>query len=170
MAQRIVDMVAKKINANNGIKIPECSTQNIKLSGGKINETDLSDFIKNKTLEGNNLSLSSKETETLVYRFGSNVDEVFKIISSHKENYKNELPLFIFAQLHYCVEKEMCTTPSDFFIRRTGALYFDVESVKQLYYPVTLYMLRLFGWTDQVTKKYLQEIQVNLSEIDALKK
>ena len=36
------------------------------------------------------------------------------------------------AELHYGINYEMITSPMDFFIRRTGRLYFDIESIPLL--------------------------------------
>ncbi len=168
MAQRIVDLVAKKITATQHKKIPECSTQNISLSGGKINAAKFSDFIMLKIAEGSAAGLSQKEVSVLTHRFGSNIDEVFKIILHHKENYTGELPLFIFSQLIYCIENEMCVTPSDFFIRRTGALYFDIQTLKQWKKQVVSQMQESLGWNAMLTERYSKELEHALSEIAKL--
>ena len=54
----------------------------------------------------------------------------------------------------------MCYTPSDFFIRRTGALYFDIETVKMWETPLLVYMKNIMGWDDLLTAKFDVELQM----------
>ena len=171
MAQRIVNIVAKKMLANEGTKIPECSTQTILLSGGKINnKIKFSEFVINKTLKGISLGLTTTEAETLIYRYGSNVDEIYEIIASHKEKPATELPLLLLAQLIYCIEREMCTTPVDFFVRRTSSLYFDIDLVKKWGDALVLQMQKLMGWDNELTAHFKKELENQLAEADIIKK
>ncbi len=162
MAQRIVDLVVKKMEEQNGIKIAQCSTQTIPVSGGKIN-SDFYEFLKSKIAKGIALGLSVQEAEILAYRYGSNVDELFEIIRSQKQT--NELPLNLTAELIYSIEKEMCVTPSDFFVRRTSALYFDIEKVKKFKEPMVKYMQDLLGWSDELKERFDMELREVLEEV-----
>lgn len=158
MAQRIVDLIAKKIKNSEGKKIAECSTATIALSGGKITDKGtFDDFVKNKILKGKVLGIDSKEIEMLVNRYGSNIDTIFSIVDKLKTE-DSEIPLIIRAQLHYCIEHEMCSTPNDFFIRRTGALYFDIKTVLKWANPVLLYMKEIMQWDDTLTAKLDKEL------------
>jgi glycerol-3-phosphate dehydrogenase len=168
MAQRIVDRVAKKITDNEGRQIPPCTTQNIPLSGGELNKgISFTDFVKHKVEEGISLGLSHKEAEGLVYRYGSNVDRLYRIIASQN---KSDLPLDLHAQLIYCVENELCVTPSDLLIRRTGALYFDIETVKRWNSTIVAHMQQMMNWNSELTERFTKELQAALNEIEELKK
>lgn len=170
MAQRIVDIVAKKITAKEGRLIPKCDTQNIPLSGGKINKgISFQKFVKNKVQEGINLGLSGKEAESLVYRYGSNVEELYRIIVSHNDKSGNDLPLTLRAQLIYCVENEMCLTPSDYLIRRTSSLYFDIDTVQKYGRAVVKEMQNLLGWTDELTERFAKDLRSAVEEAEKIK-
>jgi glycerol-3-phosphate dehydrogenase len=160
MAKRIVDTIADKIHSAEGKKIPECSTDRIKLSGGKI-ISSLEELMKSKLQEGLSLGLSESEISSLINRYGSNINELYTIASQLK-NTKHELPLFLQIQLIYAIENEMCVSPCDFFIRRTGMLYFDINSVKQWKNPVILYIKDKLLWTDELTRKFELELQTQL--------
>jgi len=160
MAQRIVDRIAKKIKITEGKNIPKCTTEKMALSGGKVGgAAKFSDFVKNKLIRGQELGLTRSETEMLLNRYGSNTDALFTILEKLKKEEQNPLPLLLCAQLHYCIENEMCTTPSDFFIRRISALYFDIETVKMWETPLLLYMKNILGWDDALTAKFDAELQ-----------
>lgn len=135
MAQRIVDTVAQKMKAG-GRNVPECTTDKIHISGGKI-EGSFAEFVKRKIQEGISVGLSSEEAKLLASKYGSNVDEVFKLYSACRDG---SLPRVMQARLKYAVENEMCVTAEDFFIRRTGMMYFDIASVKKYESALAEYM------------------------------
>jgi glycerol-3-phosphate dehydrogenase len=160
MAQRIVDLIAKKIKIKEGKTIVQCSTATIALSGGKMLPTGtFDDLIKNKSQKGKTLGIDSKEVELLINRYGSNIDSIFSSVEKLKTE-QSEIPLIIRAQLHYCIEHEMCSTPNDFFIRRTGALYFDIKTVEKWAHPVLLYMKEIMKWDDALTAKMDNDLHV----------
>jgi glycerol-3-phosphate dehydrogenase len=165
MAQRVVDIVAKKYLNSEKINIADCPTDKIQLSGGKINkELSFSAFVKSKIAHGLTLGLSISETKKLINRYGSNVDELYTIIEKLKEE-RIELPILLRAQLIYAIEKEMCVTPSDFFIRRTALLYFDIETVKKYRAELFLYMKTLLLWNNELANKFTQELENTIQEI-----
>ena len=157
--------IAQKYLANQKSKIADCDTHKIQLSGGKIDKLiTFSEFVKSKMGEGLVLGLSINETEQLITRYGSNVNELYSIIEKIKEE-KSNLPVSLRAQLIYAIEKEMCITPSDFFIRRTGLLYFDIESVKKYKTELCLYMKDLLMLTDELSNKFYTELDKSTHEI-----
>ncbi|HEX7415343.1 MAG TPA: glycerol-3-phosphate dehydrogenase/oxidase [Bacteroidia bacterium] len=165
MAQRVVDIVAKKQAISEKINRADCTTDKIQLSGGKINKgLGFSEFIKSKTTQGLALGLTANEAEKLINRYGSNINELYSIVEKLKEE-KSELPVLLRAQLMYAVEKEMCVTPSDFFIRRTALLYFDIETVRKYSMQLTLYMKNLLAWNDKLANRFSDELEKSIAEI-----
>ena len=170
MAERVVNKVAEKISEEEGKQIPSCTTHLIQLSGGKIEASQsFSEFLISKTNQGINLGLFVDESKALALRYGSNVDTVHQIIESLKNEY-SELPSSLRAQLLYSIQYEMCTSPSDFFIRRTGMFYFDMEAVKRLKSLITQYMQTILLWDDNVVKNYAAELDRYINEIEMLHK
>jgi glycerol-3-phosphate dehydrogenase len=168
MAQRIVDKLGEKIYKQEGKTISKCITHGIQLSGGKINNfSNFSQFLEFQKAQGVSLGISAKDSETLIYRYGSNVTEIYNIIKELK-NEKYELPISIRAQLVYAVQHEMCVTISDFLIRRTGSLYFNIEMVKQWKASILQYMQALLLWNDELTSRFDAELQKAVDEIEML--
>ena len=161
MAQNIVDLIAKRIDKAEHKKLPTCNTDKILLSGGKIGAINFLDFIKNKTPLLLALGLNSEEAQKVIYRYGSEIDELCTIAKAlnTKEDTNHYLPLFIRAELVYAIENEMCLTPSDFFIRRTGMLYFKIDSVKKYRVALITYMQHLLCWDNVLTEKYNRELE-----------
>ncbi|MFL5753543.1 MAG: glycerol-3-phosphate dehydrogenase/oxidase [Bacteroidia bacterium] len=168
MAERAVDKVAGKIAVNQTKEIPGCNTQFITLPGGNTGNNNEA-FVKSKTAQGIALGLSQKEAETLIRRYGSNVDEVYEIIHSQKNATGIDLPITLWAQLRYCIEKEMCLGPSDFFVRRTGMLYFDIEIAERWKNAALSYLQSEMKWDDTLKEKYKKEFEQELNRVKDLK-
>ncbi len=155
MAERIVDLIGKKMKQAGGKTLPPCTTENIALSGGKSGgAAGFPDFVKNKLIQARQLGLTAAEGELMINRYGSNIDSLYAVIEKLKKEEQNTIPLLLRAQLHYSITEEMCCSPADFFIRRTGALYFDIETVKRWETPLLLYMKNLMNWDDALTAKF----------------
>ncbi|MBA3665038.1 MAG: FAD-dependent oxidoreductase [Bacteroidetes bacterium] len=169
MAQRIVDLISTKMKPL-GKHVQECTTHHISLSGGKLpSHVTFKDFAKTKIAEGSDYGLTAKEAEVLLYRFGTNIDILYSIINSTKSTYNSQLPLVVYAQLMYCVEYELCMTPSDFFIRRTGFLYFDISTMKQWSEAVVTHMQKTLGWSEELKTLYEKELGTALEEAERIK-
>ena len=110
------------------------------------------------------LGLTNPEAECLVSRYGSNSDKLFAIVERLKHQ-EHALPLFLRAQLLYSIEEEMCFTPADFFIRRTGALYFDIDSARRWKEPVAAFMQHHIGWNDALAERFNKELQKAIDEV-----
>jgi glycerol-3-phosphate dehydrogenase len=165
MAQRVVDIVVKNHLISEKTNLSDCTTDKIQLSGGKINkELSFSAFVKSKTAHGLTLGLSINETEKLINRYGSNIDELYTIIENLKGE-RSELPILLRAQLIYAIEKEMCVTPADFFIRRTALLYFAIETVKKYKAELSSYMKDLLFWNNELADRFNAELEKTIQEI-----
>ena len=165
MAQRITDIIAKRISTEYNKKIADCTTQHIQLSGGKLDrETNFNDFAKQKINEGLALSLTTTESELLINRYGSNIDIIFSIIQHLNNTETSLIPVSLRAQIRYSIEHEMCVAPSDFFIRRTGALYFDIALVKKWKVDLSLYLQNQLSWGDDLMKLFDLELQKAIDE------
>ncbi|QOS99346.1 glycerol-3-phosphate dehydrogenase/oxidase [Brevibacterium sp. JNUCC-42] len=148
MAERIVDLLAEQFKAEGRGTYPRCTTDHIRLSGGDVGGAEkFGTFKKEKVKEGVMLGLSAQEAEQLVLRYGSNVSRIFSRISEHDaEMTETGLPKHVFGPLLYAIEEEMATTPEDFFVRRTGALYFNMQGVREWKEPVIAYMAQKLDW------------------------
>ncbi|GIO39209.1 glycerol-3-phosphate dehydrogenase [Paenibacillus antibioticophila] len=74
------------------------------------------------------------------------------------------LPLEAEVPLQYAMAEEMAVTPGDFFIRRTGALLFDIAWVRRYQDPVIRYMAKTCGWPPETEERYRQELERELRE------
>ena len=92
-------------------------------------------------------------------RYGSNARELFVYAKEASQKNQPSLPPTLYAMLKYAVEQEMAVRPVDFFIRRTGALYFQIDWVKKWKDPVLEWMKQEFGWNGTETDRYREELE-----------
>jgi glycerol-3-phosphate dehydrogenase len=165
MAERVTDLVVSRFKKS-GINYPGCTTDKIKVSGGKVGGAgNFSGFIKEKIKSGMEAGVSEEAARNLAERYGSNVEKLFEVIKSSAEEAKKfKLPLTLYAQLVYAIDEEMTLTPADFFIRRTSAFYFNIEWVKQWKDAVIIFMANYLGWDETRKNQYKEELETYLKE------
>lgn len=156
MAEKIADIVGKEL----GINKP-CITANIKLSGGDFGGSqNLTKFLEEKTKEGVQLGLSAEEARKLANLYGTNVIRVYEIIRIMGDEAKRyQLTPAIFAALVYGIEEEMVAAPVDFFNRRSSAIFFNINWVRQWKEPVLNYMKQRFNWTDEQSNFHSSKVE-----------
>jgi len=162
MAERIVDLVSKKYEKRYDKKFKEIKTHNIVLSGGKFKNFKEVLTYQNKIFEKLKLYGFSKiDADYLVHNYGKQTDVILKKFEELREiNPKIRLAK---AELWFCLQYEMVQTPLDFFIRRTGRLYFDIESVKTLKEPILSEFMTVFNWDNIVLEKYRADLDTAIN-------
>ena len=160
MAENIVNHVAEKLQAQSSAIVAGCKTKKLSISGGDYGGSELfPSFLRNKVREGIALGLPEKKAEQLTYRYGSNVDHIYANIRLYKtEAIKKGLPIELLGELLYTMEYEMVTKPEDFFIRRTGALFFDINWVNQWKDPVIAFMAHRLQWSNELKQRYIEDL------------
>ncbi len=168
MAQRIVDKISVKMKRDYNKKIGDCVTQDIHLSGGEIAlGKAFSNFISSHIDIGKKLGLTASESISIIHRYGSNVVAIFKNIDELK-NETHSLPLLLRAQIKYAVNFEMCTSVSDFMVRRTAMFYFDMPSVQQWKNDIRDYIQLLQPLNEATLTHFDTELNDKLNSIKSL--
>ncbi|MBM7608849.1 glycerol-3-phosphate dehydrogenase [Lysinibacillus composti] len=154
MAEEIVDKIVKRHRFKHA---QDCETKYLLLSGAKgLNSQNFNDYVANKAKVGEAAGIEYEEAKRLVRRYGTNVDRVFEYARTLE---LNGLPKALHAELLYAIYHEMIYTPSDFFIRRTGQLYFNIEQVERFKEAVLDIMQEIIGYSD--SEKLFYQIQLD---------
>lgn len=161
MAERIVDLVIGELSKETGKAYPACQTSKVPLSGGKVGgSAGFQAYKKQMIQQGKRLGLSDSSAEWLVRHYGSNVERIYELYSTHKqEMLRSEMDEAIFLALIYGLEDEMVVTPEDFFIRRTGALFFRMDWVQKWKPSVLQYMKDYFAWQESDREHYHDSLE-----------
>ncbi len=150
MAERVVNQVVKflqKEQPEQYKKLEPCTTDKIRISGGDFDsKRALKTFIKKRTGEVTQIGLTKAQVVDLVYKYGTNVDiiiekayELYAEVSDAKERLQ-------IAEMWYGIHYEMCNNLCDYLVRRTGRLYFERDSLPELYPFIADEMAKEFGW------------------------
>ncbi len=158
MAERVVNRIAKKMEEDFETEIGESTTIQIPLCG--------SDFKKSKHVKRYIKEIFERIKEDgfaqynawfLVTNYGIQTETILENYSKLEEGDK-EVRMAL-AELQFGIDYEMVLNPMDFFIRRTGRLYFDIDSVQSLMEPVLEEFKRVFGVDDEQILIWKEELQ-----------
>ncbi|WP_299667053.1 glycerol-3-phosphate dehydrogenase/oxidase [uncultured Polaribacter sp.] len=162
MAERIVDLVAKKYERRFDKEFEAIKTKEIVLSGGTFANSEevksYIDAIHNRIAE---VGFDEKDAKYLVYNYGKQTDVVlqkyddFSLEMSEESDQKK----MIKAEVLFCIENEMTCTPTDFFMRRTGRLFFDMQSVILHKEFVFSLFEKTFSWDKKTAEMHQQELE-----------
>lgn len=158
MAETVVDLIGRLHQEKAGTNLPACQTKNMPISGGHVNgSAGFPAFIRTKAAEGPRHGISKETAEQWVRMYGSNIDRLYGWADEARQ--QNEtLPLEVLVPLRYSLEEESVVKPQDFFIRRTGALFFRIDWVRKWKEDVIRYMASYFGWDETLQQKYSSEM------------
>ncbi|UOQ48412.1 glycerol-3-phosphate dehydrogenase/oxidase [Gracilibacillus caseinilyticus] len=164
MAEHVVNVIHDKmVEAERKVFYPS-DTKKLPISGGDVGGSKgFKQFKEEQIPKGVELGMTTEEAEMLVQRYGSNVEAVFDYYQQATKN-EAELAPLTSAMLSYSLEHEAACKPVDFFIRRTGALFFDINWVKQEKDAVIKEMEQQLAWTAIQTEEYTKELDQLLYE------
>ncbi len=165
MAEKVVDQVCHKLKHK-----ASCNTETLTLSGGDFaNDEAVNTFTHQRIGEVRQLNIPAAEIASLVWKYGSNTDAIiehaFELFPSVQDGPK----ALLMAEVWYGVEHEMCLSLSDFIIRRTGRLYFERETLAQLYPAIATYQGQLLGWDEAKRQAEISQFEQAYQEVLAFK-
>ncbi|MYL70050.1 FAD-dependent oxidoreductase [Halobacillus litoralis] len=166
MAQTAVDLVRDQLMEEQGIRYSDSETKNMPISGGDVGGSKGFKKYKEERVQiGESLGVTKEDAEKLIQLYGSNVDKVFNNFKDRKEEAAQEgVDPVVFAQLVYALEDEMTYKPVDFFIRRTAALFFNIQWVRDHKTSVINYMAKALNYSEQQKQEYTEELDQLLEE------
>ncbi|MEH7222744.1 glycerol-3-phosphate dehydrogenase/oxidase [Bacillus sp. JJ1566] len=167
MAETVVDKVGNLLEEEGTTGIKPCQTKDMAISGGSVGGSKkYPGFVAEKVEQlVKEFQLTYEEAEKLTRLYGSNIDIVKEIMAESKDK-ANEvgLPLHILASLEYGIQYEMVTKPIDFLIRRTGAMFFNIDWVNQWKKQIVAHMAERFNWTEEEKERYEVEVESSIKD------
>jgi glycerol kinase len=164
MAHRVIDAVLKTMNESHKAKLKKSFTETISL---------VSPILKS-TSEVNTYTASIEKKMTqfgitdpyqawyLCTTYGKQSD----IIIEKSKGFKNKdvLERLIRAEFWYCIHFEMTNSLADFFVRRTGRLYFNINSIQKYKYLVLKDCIQYLDWEEQRVKEEKAALEMLLKD------
>ena len=160
MAKRAVDtMLEIRSDSNSIYKEFKSKTRKIKLPGNSFKGAKSVEKYKKKLSE-QFPNHAPSDVHYLVDLYG---DQSEWLLQS-SENYGEYPSPILAAELHFSIQFEKTLHLRDFFIYRTGRLFFKIQSVKENMEWVSKEMQKSFNWSEKVMKEELSELQKDLDE------
>lgn len=167
MALEIVDLIAKKLRKSSDKIIYKSGTNTIYLTEDHFgNYRNVKRYVKKTAKRLAERGLGPKHAEYLVFNYGK---QAKVILNSIKKSTKDPDETLMMAELDFCLEHEMVLSTMDFLERRTGRLYFDIESVMKYHKKVHNKMAKVRAWDDARKRRDGKIIQDAISNTLAFK-
>ncbi|MFD1956423.1 glycerol-3-phosphate dehydrogenase/oxidase [Paenibacillus thailandensis] len=165
MAETVTDRLVADLKAEGRGPFAACATRTLPISGGDVGgSAKLPAFVASMQEKGVSLGLSASSAKWLAARYGSNAPKLFDRIKKWSPDLPSAhgLPADVYGMLLYSVEEEMAVKPVDFFVRRTGALFFDIAWVRRWKDGVLECMAECLRYSDDEKREYAEELEREL--------
>jgi glycerol-3-phosphate dehydrogenase len=164
MAERVVDMVQKKYFTDR--KLKACQTKQLTLTGADFKSMRrLRLYLRTMRKDFQQINLSPYYADYCVHLYGKQSDKILRQTRQTIKQGKNSEESLLQAELDFTIQHEMVISASDFFVRRTGMLFFDMDRMLQYKDWVLTYLRDQFDWSNE--KFNQEEAQLNILIADA---
>ena len=159
MAKKIVDLICKKHNINK-----RCISDTIIINGGDFKNLNYEHFNTNISNQLKELKIETYNSSYLISNYGNQSNSILEIYKNNNFNHLVE------AEVVFCLNNESLYNALDFFLRRTGKIFFYPEVVLKELEIVMPYFIKYLSIdnneADQMkenVKNYLKKL-TNFSE------
>lgn len=160
MSERAVNLVIKRNFSDKNLK--DCHTAMIKLTGGDFrNAKEVVDYTKRLEVKLTSIGLA-RHAKYLVYNYGRQSDVILSHLMEMNESF-SELSLAK-AELWFSIHHEMVISPLDFFVRRTGMLFFHMDRLPALIQPIMEEFKKYFEWSDEKLNMEINKVTQAIQE------
>jgi glycerol-3-phosphate dehydrogenase len=168
MAERTVNRVARRIEESGGKKLKPCTTDEIAICGNDFkNYKKVRKYITSVEERLASYDFSPYYAWYLVTTYGIQTEAILTAFEQMEG--EDAAWRLLKAELHYGIEREMVQNPMDFCIRRTGRLYFDINSIRTYLEPLVQECgdllkadsKKMDSWRDQMQRE--MELHSNFS-------
>lgn len=143
MAERVVDLVIRKKFEDRDL--PPCTTHLLALTPNRLNDVAaVAEYKKQVVARIATLGLKGEDAASLIHLYGRQTDQIIDRMMANRTA-DPDLDLLL-AELWYLLNHEMIVKANDFFVRRTGLLYFDLPRLVKLLDPALQSMAHYLNW------------------------
>ncbi len=163
MAERVVNLIEKNLEEEEGFPFVDCTTADIPLCGNEFKEfKHVKRYIEEVFTKIKEDGFERYDAWYLVTTYGKQTEKILEYYSE-----LNDQDIFIRmakAELHFSIQYEMTITPIDFFVRRTGRLYFDIDSIAHLQEAILNEFKTIFNLGSNQIKEYKNELELMVKD------
>lgn len=163
MAERAVNRVAKKMEEDHDAKLEHCTTDKIPLCGNDFKKfKHVKKYIADLQEQLQTDGFGTYDAWYLVTTYGKQTESIMELYAKIKGDKPKER--LIRAEARFTIAHEMALNPLDFFIRRTGRLYFDIDSVRKYKEPVFEEFQKAYNYSAEDMEAFSKELDAQLTE------
>jgi glycerol-3-phosphate dehydrogenase len=160
MAERVVDRVTDMLEGSYG----SCKTKSLALSGGPFTGTkQLARYKARVKRMLPKVGLEPKVAGYLLHLYGRQLESILERMVAFSKSGDPDRGL-ILAELEFCIEHEMVRSATDFLVRRTGLVYFDVGRAERHAEAVLDHLGRHLGWSESRREAEREKLQKELAK------
>jgi len=159
MAHRVIETVLNTLTNKDKNRLKKSSSETISLVNPSMNSTkEVINYKKKleKTLINYGIT-DSYHAWYLCSNYGKKANVIINKIKIFTEGNPEER--LIRAELWYCIHNEMTNSLADFFVRRTGRLYFNISSVTNYKTIILNDFIHYFKWDNERIEQEKQTIK-----------
>ncbi len=168
MSKDIVKIVSKRLSETDGREFVKCQTKNLRLSGGEFpfypDTAGLIDYADRKYDEVKHTGISVNEFKRLFYRYGMNIDKISEKAFDYYIETRDTKKSWLKAELYYSVNYESVATLSDFFIRRTGMIFFYIDEIYDLMNDAAEIISEFMNWDEKTKNRNIEDLKKELKK------
>ncbi len=163
MAEKVIDLIADLLKDEKGIEFSDAKTKTIGLTNAPFKSNkEVTDYIKKLSDEFVSEGINPYYAWYIVTNYGK---DCLDIINEAKgENGTISEQELIFAEVNHCITKEQTMTVEDFFVRRTGRLYFNIKSVIDYKEEVVKLMAEKYAWSEERVAQETENINMLIQD------
>lgn len=166
MAERVVNLVVKRHFADRLLKA--AATERISITKDSFTSSkEIAGYITAVAEKLKPYPLSGYTPRSLVEAYGKQTDIILSQMG--EAEYSDAELSLLKAEAWYTVNYEMVATLQDFFVRRTGLMYFEIRKVKQYRREIALYLKELLEWDDERVAHELKSLDKVIADVTQFK-
>ncbi len=155
MAERVVDLLLKRKFADR--MLPLCTTDTILLAGAGLRSVqEVREYSNEIAARVESLGLKGDHATYLVHLYGKQADAIIDYATQHAE-IDPEICLAK-AELWFALHHEMVVHVTDFLVRRTGLVYFNIHRLQKIKEPILQAMACTLAWDNLKVSLEREEI------------
>jgi len=163
MAERTVNRIAKKMEEDHDLELEPCTTDKIPLCGNDFKKfKHVKKYIGKVQEQLQADGFAKYDAWYLVTTYGKQTESILELYAKIKGDKSKER--MIRAEVQFAIAHEMALNPLDFLIRRTGRLYFDIDSVRKYKEPVFEEFQKAYNYSEEEMEAFSKELDAQLKE------
>ncbi len=165
MSERITNLVMARIVEYKVLPFKACETKHIPLAGGFTSSAEVESFTQKLFNEAKQLNYTQAGIQKLVQRYGKKAQEVVNNAYTISQQIEKRETAPLLAEIDYGIQNEMVCMPADFFIRRTGMLYFDRSNINLQQEILSSALQSSTGLSEEILKAGNVELNEELNAV-----